>query len=121
MKLHMVTIMVRSLENSIKFYQELVGLQMVNQIKLERGQIVFLANKKEETVLELIAFKGEETVQTKKLVMSYSADKPLEIIRTKAFDLGYSPSAIIKEGMKPEHFTVQDPDGITVEFVGRKG
>lgn len=121
MKLHMVTIMVRSLENSIHFYQELVGLQIVNQIKLERGQIAFLANKKEETMLELIEFKGEETVQAKKLVMSYSADEPLETIRIRALDLGYSPSAIIKGGMKPEHFTVQDPDGITVEFVGRKG
>ena len=72
-------------------------------------------------MLELIEFKGEETVQAKKLVMSYSADEPLEIIRSKAFDLGYSPSAIIKGGMKPEHFTVQGLDGITVELVGREG
>ena len=49
MKLNYITIMVRSMEKSLKFYQELVGLETVKHMTLERGEIVFLANGKEET------------------------------------------------------------------------
>lgn len=117
MRLNFITIMVRNMEKSLIFYQELVGLQVINRMSLEKGKIVFLANSKEETMLELIEFKGEEKVRTEGLVMSYSAEEPLEDIREKALELGYSPSDIVEQGMKPKHFTVEDPDGIAVEFI----
>ena len=116
MKLNFITIMVRSMEKSLTFYQELVGLQEVRHMSLEQGEIVFLANGKEETKLELIEFKDREKVQVKGMVMSYLAKEPLEMLREKAIMLGGSPSDIIKQGPKPRHFTVEDPDGITVEF-----
>lgn len=41
------------------------------------GQIVFLSNGKNETMLELIQFKDAEKVSMSGIVMSYSTDENL--------------------------------------------
>ncbi|MGI6160472.1 MAG: VOC family protein [Christensenellales bacterium] len=116
MKLNFITFMVRDIQKSVAFYQELVGLNIINRINLEAGEIVFLANAKGETMIELIEFGRAEKVTTKGMVMSFSAETALEDLREKVIALGYSPSDIIDKGPKPKHFTVLDPDGIVVEF-----
>lgn len=116
MKLSYITIMVRDLEQSLRFYQELADLRIIRQMKPPMGKIVFLANKEGETMLELIEFKDSEKVETKAMVMSYAAETELEALREKAVSLGYEPSEIVDQAPKPRHFTVADPDGIAVEF-----
>lgn len=116
MKLNYITFMVRDIEKSVAFYQELAGLHVMNRMSPGPGEIAFLANEKGETMLELIEFEGVEKVITKGMVMSFSAKDELEELREKAITLGYSPSEIITRGPKPAHFTVADPDGIIVEF-----
>lgn len=116
MKLNFITFMVRDIKKSVVFYQELAGLQIVNRMSIESGEIVFLANEKGETMLELIEFEGVEKVVTKGMVLSFSAKCELEELRDKALTLGHFPSEIIAAGPKPKHFTVTDPDGIVVEF-----
>jgi len=101
MKLNYITFMVRDIEKSLAFYQDLVGLKIVNRINPGAGEIVFLANEKDET-------KG--------MVMSFLAKTSLEELKEKATTLDYSPSEIIAKGPKPKHFTVMDPDEIVVEF-----
>lgn len=54
MKLNFITFMVRDIKKSVAFYQELAGLQVINRISPEAGEIVFLANEKGETMLDLI-------------------------------------------------------------------
>lgn len=116
MKLNFITFMVRDIEKSTAFYKELAGLQVVRRLSPEAGEIVFLANEKGETMLELIEFEGAEKVTARGMVLSFTAKGSLEELREKAAALGYSPSEIIALGPKPRHFTVFDPDEITVEF-----
>lgn len=116
MKLNYITFMVRDIEKSVAFYKELASLQTMNSMSFDAGEIVFLANIQGETMLELIEFEGSDKVETKGMVISFSADIELEELREKAITLGYSPSEIIDRKPKPKHFTVADPDGITVEF-----
>ena len=116
MKLNFMTFMVRDIKASVAFYQELAGLKALNQMSLEAGEIVFLANGEGETMLELIEFQGVEKVTVKGMVLSFTAEGELRELREKALALGYSPSDIIERGLKPAHFTVADPDGIMVEF-----
>lgn len=116
MKLNYITFMVRDIKKSIAFYQDLVGLQIVNRINPGVGEIVFLANEKGETMLELIEFAGVEKVETKGMIVSFLAKTDLEELREKAITLGCSPSEIIAKGPKPKHFTVIDPDEIVIEF-----
>lgn len=116
MKLNYITFMVRDIEKSVAFYQDLAGLQVIRRISLEAGEIVFLSNAKGETMLELIEFDGAEKVTTRGMVMSFSVEAELEKVREKAVILGFSPSEIIEKEPKPKHFTALDPDGIVVEF-----
>lgn len=116
MKLNFITFMIRDIEKSITFYQELAGLRVMNRFNPGMGEIVFLANAEGETMLELIQFDTAEKVLTKGMVISFSVHDNLSDLRTHAIQLGYDPSEIISGGAKPDHFTVSDPDGITVEF-----
>lgn len=116
MKLNYITFMVRDVEKSVVFYQNLAGLSVMNRMNPGAGEIVFLANEKGETMLELIEFEGVEKVSARGMVMSFSAKSDLEALREKAISLGYSPSEILTKGPKPRHFTVADPDEIVVEF-----
>ena len=116
MKLNFITFMVRDINKSVVFYQEMADLQIMNRMNPGAGEIVFMANAQGETMLELIEFEGVEKVVTKGMVMSFSVSCELEKLRKKAVALGYDPSEVIERGPKPKHFTVTDPDGIVVEF-----
>ena len=116
MKLNYITFMVRDIEKSAKFYQDLVQLSIVRQFTADAGEIMFLANAKGETMIELIEFEGVEKVETKGMVLSFTASDELEVLKEKAISLGYSTSEIIDKGPKPKYFTATDPDGIIVEF-----
>lgn len=116
MKLNYITFMVRDIEKSLVFYQELAGLEIVRRISPEGGQIVFLANAKGETMLELVQFSQAEKVEAKGMFISFHASDALEQTREKAISLGFSPSEIFNQPPKPKYFNLKDPDGVLVEF-----
>lgn len=116
MKLNYITLMIRDIEKSIAFYQDLAGLHVKKRFNPGMGEIAFLANEEGETMLELIQFDNALKVETQGLVMSFLAGGELQKVRMRATELGYHPTEIIAEGAKPAHFTVPDPDGIIVEF-----
>lgn len=118
MKLNYMTFMIRDIEKTIHFYQDLVGLKVINRFNPGMGEIVFLQNEDEETMLEFIQFDDAEKVSVKGMVMSFKADDSLEELRKKFASAGFEPSAIIDQKPKPAHFTVEDPDGVVVEFSG---
>ena len=112
MKLDYITIMVKDIEKSMMFYEQMVGLKVIRTMHPGNGKIVFI----DDTMLELIQFEDAETVSVKGMVMSYTSDIPLEALRKKACELGYSPTEIIHQGPKPKYFRVCDPDGVCIEF-----
>lgn len=116
MKLNYMTIMVRDLEKSLMFYQELAGLKVVRRFNPGAGEIAFLSNGEGETMLELIQFDHAEKVEVKGMVLSFLATEDLTALREKAVKLGYAPTEILSSGPKPDHFKVLDPDGIVTEF-----
>lgn len=116
MKLSYITMMVRDLEQSLAFYEKLVGLKVLRRFNPGPGEIAFLGNGEGETMLELIHFDGAPTVKAAELVMSYQAEGELEALRRRAIDLGYAPTELIHHPTKPLHFRVTDPDGLVVEF-----
>ena len=73
MKLGYITVMVRDLERSLTFYQELAQLQVMRRFRPGPGEIAFLANGAGETMLELVAIPDAEHVCTRGLVVSFAA------------------------------------------------
>lgn len=116
MKLNYITILVRDLEQSAAFYQDLAGLSVVRRIQPEGGEIAFLANGAGETMIELVRLNHAGQAMAKGLTLSFLCEGDLDTLRRKAESLGYAPSAILEMGAKPKHFTLTDPDGIPVEF-----
>jgi len=116
MKFNFITIMVRDIEKSILFYQQVAGLDVVRRFDAGAGEIAFLANAQGETMLELIGFEMAEKVSAKGMVLSFEADEDLAILHSRIKGLGYAVSEIIADGPKPAHFTVTDPDGLVIEI-----
>ena len=116
MKLNYITIQVTDLEKSLAFYKDVLQLQEQRRFPTNGGEICFVANAAGETQLELIQMEGREKVQVRSLIMSFTAGKPLEEERARILALGYQPTELLQHGQKPPYFTVDDPDGMTVEI-----
>lgn len=116
MKLSYITFMVRDIEKTISFYQELAGLKIIKRFNPGMGEIVFMANSEDEINLEFIQFDNVPKVQTSGMTMSFKIDDNLEDLHKRVISMGYQPSQIINEPPKPKHFKVLDNDGIEVEF-----
>ena len=116
MKFCWCTLMVKNMEESLKFYQEIVGLKIDRRLKAgPNGEIVFLGDG--ETKVELICNQGKtETDMGKDITLGFevdSLDEMLTLVKEKGIDLQgpYQPSPIVK------FFYVQDPNGTKIQFV----
>ena len=116
MKLNYLTIMVRDIEKSLDFYCGLLSLKVVRELNPPQGKIVFVADQKGDTMLELIQFEQAEKVTARGLVFSFLAKKPLAGLKEQAQEMGYLTSEILTQPPKPAHFTVTDPDGLIIEI-----
>lgn len=114
MKLSYITFMVRDIEKTIKFYQQLAGLKVIRRFNPGMGEIAFMADG--ETELEFIQFPDAPKVQATGMTLSFKVEGELLELWKRATSLGYNPSEILNQPPKPAHFNVCDPDGIDVEF-----
>ena len=116
MKMQYITIMVRDINRSLPFYQDLVGLNIAKRFNPGNCEIAFLENNPGETMVELVQLEGRgATVEG--LVISFHAGEALDTIWEKARAMGYAPTEIYDNGPKPRYFHVADPDGVMIEFV----
>lgn len=119
MKLNYITIMVNNLQESIDFYQNIVGLKIQRHFKPNDGmEIAFMANAEGETMLELIENKNAEAGRKLGFIMSFKPNAAIELVRQKAVYLGYYATQVYYANppTKPAYFRVPDPDGVTVEI-----
>ena len=116
MKFLWVTLSVSSMEESLKFYQEIVGLNVARRFKSEgAGDIAFLGEG--ETKLELIAHpSGAEVHYGREMSVGFevpSLEEKLRFVREKglAVEGPFAPNPHV------QFFFVKDPSGIRVQFV----
>ncbi len=111
-----LTFMVRDLQKSVQFYRDVAGLHIVRQFNAGPGEIVFMANAENETMVELIDFPNAPKIETKNMVMCFTAEEPLEELKTRIESMGYSTTDILNAPPQPRNFKVADPDGVTIEI-----
>ncbi|TDW25327.1 lactoylglutathione lyase [Breznakia blatticola] len=116
MKLKHITFLVPDIEESITFYTKLVGLSVQFTISSPIGEIVFLANQKGETMIELIQFKNGSVFTGEGMVIAFAYEGSLSTLHQKAMELGYQPDPIHGKGPMPTNFRITVPAGIVVEF-----
>ncbi len=110
------TIHVNNMEASLKFYQEVVGLNLRRKFSPAPGQdIAFLGIG--ETEVELYHIEGEshpEAITGISLGFTTSdATSKMSDLRSK----GYEVSPMISPNPNLQFFYVKDPDGLNIQFV----
>lgn len=116
MRMQHVTIMSNSLDESVVFYQDVVGLSIVRDLRDQpEHKIVFLSDKEGETCVELVcnpdgAFAGSG------ISIGFSVENAADY-REKLLKDGYEAGEMISPNPKARFFFVKDPNGVDIQFV----
>lgn len=117
MKFAHTTITVKNMEDSLKFYQEIVGLSIDNRISNGKGpEMVFLG--KGETKVELIDFKQNKEVYIgNDIAIGFqvnSMQEKMDFMLEKGIDIHSGP---FKPNPSTQFFYIQDPNGLKIQFI----
>lgn len=121
MKLCWVTIHVRDIESSVRFYTDVVGLIEDRRLSTMPGMvIVFL--KDGDTVIELIHNEKNLNPQhSKELSLGFEVESLEEkMAELKAMD-GISISGPFKPNPTVSFMYIEDPNGVKIQFVENTG
>jgi lactoylglutathione lyase len=110
-----LTLRVRDIEKSIKFYEEFVGLKILRQEKTDQWEIAFLADKEGATQIELVSIPTGDMVETKGLTICFQTDD-LDEVHKRAQEQNLNPSDIRIPDSTMRYFYVYDPDRVSIEF-----
>lgn len=117
MKFCWCTITVNNMEDSLRFYQEIVGLSINSRFQAGPGmEISFLGDG--ETKVELVCDSNRKVLgNAEGISLGFevgSVDEMIKLIKEKGLEVDrgpYQPNPHVK------FFFVKDPDGVSVQFV----
>ena len=110
-----IAIRVKSLEQSIGFYEKMAGLTVARRIKADPAELAFLSNGDGATEIELVCIPDSPTFEGKGLFLCFQTDR-LEEMHHIAEDQKFNPSPIQDPGDGTKYFYVYDPDGVSVQL-----
>lgn len=116
MKMAHVSIFSKCIDESVTFYQDIVGLKIAVDMRANAAHpIVFLANAAGETCVEII---GEPTnaYQGSGISIGFETDD-VEAKRAEVEALGYNPGPMISPNPHAKFFFIQDPNGVGIQFI----
>ena len=120
MNLCWITLTVNNIEESLKFYCDILNLNVAERFKAgEDTEIVMLGNK-DEVKIELICYKGVEISERKGLSIGFtveSLEKTIDYLKENNIEL---ESPIISPNPMTRFFFVKDPNRIQIQFVEEK-
>lgn len=118
MKFCWTTIHVKNIEESLKFYETIVGLEVNRSFKSgESREIIFLGDGESTTEVELICDKGVNVSMSHDISLGFtveSVDEKIAFIKSQGYAIHsgpVQPSPFIK------FFYVEDPNGLKIQFV----
>ena len=117
MKFCWTTIMVNSMDESLKFYEEIVGLKLNRRFDAGPGkEIAFLGEG--ETQVELIRDESIEKVNIgEDISMGFevkSVEEMMKFLKGKGIEIASGP---IQPNPHIQFFYVKDPNGLNIQFV----
>lgn len=116
MKFAHVSIFAKDMEESLKFYQEVVGLKIIRSMKDNPlHPVVFLANEAGDTCVEII-WEEKRTYEGGGISLGFITDDA-DIKRAKLIEQGYKPTPMISPGPGTRFFFIKDPSGVEIQFV----
>ena len=117
MKFCWTTIDVKDLEESINFYENIVGLKVDNRMDISEDYIIVFLGEG-ETQVELIHNKENSDVKfDENISLGFtvdSVDEKIEFIKGKGLEVHSGP---FKPNPSTAFFFVLDPNGLQIQFV----
>ena len=128
MQLLHLTIQTAKFTEELDFYQNIIGLKIVNEMHAPGRAIVFLANAEGDTAIEIINNPDAEDAGNANLSIGFKTDdvaaKREELIaegvhakRQELIDKGFEATPVISPAPGVEFFFVKDPAGVSVQFI----
>ncbi len=116
MKLSWCTIIVEDMDTSVKFYEEVVGLSVIQRFKsTEKMEIVFLGEG--DAKIELISSEtGKPSNVGNDISLGFvvdSLDDKLADVKEKGIEIHSGP---IQPNERIKFFFIKDPNGVKVQF-----
>ncbi len=116
MKLSHITLNVNHMEESLKFYNKVLGLPIQHRFTPHpTTEIVFLGDG--DTAVELICHEGEHSVSFGEDISIGFGVESLEATRTLLSENGISFGETITVGLQTRFFFAKDPNGVKVQFI----
>ena len=116
MKFCWSTLRVKNLEESLKFYRDIVGLEVVNRFGGHGVEIAFLGSG--DTKIELLCDgEGKDTNVGSDISWGFdvgSLDKALALVKEKGIAIESGP---IQPNPHVRFFFIKDPNGMNIQLV----
>jgi len=119
MKLSHVTILTSKIEDEIRFYEEFVGLQLIEDLREVGSNIVFLAENEQASRIELIENEKMDRISCKGITIGFECRDLSDKMR-QLEEAGFKPGKLIVPNDRVEFFFVEDPAGAKVQFINSK-
>ena len=110
------TVSVNDMDESLKFYQEIVGLMLNRRYKAGPGvEVAFLGNG--ETLVELISNTKEPAQIGQNISLGFivkSVDDMIKFLKEKGVEID---GEVMQPNPHIKFFFVKDPNGLRIQFV----
>lgn len=122
MKFCWVTIIVKNMEESLKFYQDIIGLKINRRFEAGPGvEIAFLGDEDGGTQVELIHNEYIQNINVGKDIslgfLVDSVDSYIKFVEEKGIEIHDGP---FQPNPNTRFFYVLDPNNIRIQFVEQK-
>ena len=116
MKFLWTTILVNNMDESLKFYEEILGLKLADRFQAGPGmEISFLGEG--ETKIELICNENLKKLDAgNRVTLGFnveSLDERIQFVKDKGINIITGP---IQPNPRIKYFIIQDPNGVKIQF-----
>ena len=116
MKMLHVTIQTAKFDEEIAFYQDIVGLKIVRDMRTIGRNLVFLADNEGDTCIEIIDTPQAEDAGNAYLSVGFQSED-VDAMRDRLVSMGYEATPMISPSPTVKFFFVKDPAGVRVQFM----
>jgi len=116
MKMMHITIQTKNFNEEVKFYQEIIGLTIQNEMNGMGRHIVFLGDNEGGMPIEIIDRPAAENSGNQFLSMGFKTEDVVKM-RESLIEKGFEVSEMVSPVPQIQFFFVKDPAGVTIQFM----